>query len=63
MGGLAFTNPENLTDETIETYFRPLVEIPLMRSQVNEDAVSIGTDSLAAIREVLHRWKSPERMV
>src|SRR5260370_30187154 len=35
MGGLAFTNPENLTDETIETYFRPLVETPLTKSQVN----------------------------
>ncbi len=38
MGGLAFTNPENLADETIETYFRPLVETPLKKSQVNEYA-------------------------
>ncbi len=63
MGGLAFTNPENLTDETIETYFRPLVETPLKKSQVNEYAVSMGANSLVAIRENLHQWKGPARMV
>ena len=63
MGGLAFTNPENLTDETIETYFGPLVETPLKKSQVNEYAVSMGTSSLVAIRENLHQWKGPARMV
>jgi len=62
MGGLAFTNPENLADETIETYFRPLVETPLKKSQVNEYAVSMGTNSLVAIRENLHQWKGPARM-
>jgi haloalkane dehalogenase len=63
MGGLAFTHPENLVDETIETYFRPLVETPLKKSQVNEYAVSMGTNSLVAIRENLHQWKGPARMV
>jgi haloalkane dehalogenase len=63
MGGLAFTNFEHLADETIETYFRPLLETPLKRSQANEYAVSMATNSLVAICEVLHRWKSPERMV
>jgi pimeloyl-ACP methyl ester carboxylesterase len=63
MGGLAFTNPENLTDETIETYFHPLVENPLKKSQVNEYAVSMGTNSLVAIRGNLHQWKGPARMV
>ena len=63
MGGLAFTNPDNLADETIETYFRPLVETPLKKSQVNEYAVSMGTNSLVAIRENLHQWKGPARMV
>jgi haloalkane dehalogenase len=63
MGGLAFTNPENLADETIETYFRPLVETPLKKSQVNEYAVSMGTNSLVAIREDLHQWEGAARMV
>jgi haloalkane dehalogenase len=63
MGGLAFTHPENLADETVETYFRPLVETPLKKSQVNAYAVSMGTNSLVAKRENLHQWKGPARMV
>jgi haloalkane dehalogenase len=35
IGGLAYTNPENLEDETIETYFRPLTETPLKKAQVS----------------------------
>jgi pimeloyl-ACP methyl ester carboxylesterase len=57
MGGLAFTHPENLADETIETYFRPLVETQLKKSQVNEYAASMGTNSLVALREDLLKWK------
>jgi haloalkane dehalogenase len=30
---------------------------------VNQYAVSMGTNSLMAIREELHRWKGPARMV
>jgi len=63
IGGLAYTYPEKLTDETIETYFRPLVETPLRRSQVNEYTISMGTNSLVAIREQLHQWQGPARMV
>jgi haloalkane dehalogenase len=63
MGGLAFKHPESLSDQTIETYFRPLVETALKKSQVNEYAVSIGTNSLVAIGENLHRSKGPARMV
>jgi pimeloyl-ACP methyl ester carboxylesterase len=63
MGGLAYTHPEGLTDETIETYFRPLVESGLKKAQVNEYAASMGTNSLIAIREELHRWRGPARMV
>ena len=63
MGGLAYTHPENLADETIETYFRPLVESELRKSQVNEYAVSMATNSVVAIRPELRRWKGPARMV
>jgi haloalkane dehalogenase len=63
MGGLAYTHPESLEDETIETYFRPLVETPLKKAQVNQYAVSMGTNSLTSIREALHQWKGPARMV
>jgi haloalkane dehalogenase len=63
MGGLAYTHPESLADETIETYFRPLVETALKKAQVNQYAVSMGTNSLTSIREALHQWKGPARMV
>jgi alpha/beta hydrolase fold len=63
MGGLAYTHPESLTDEMIETYFRPLVETPLRRAQLQRHTVSMETNPLVAIREELRRWKGPARMV
>ncbi len=63
LGGLAYTYPEKLADETIEIYFRPLVETALRKSQVDQYAVSLGTNVLLAIREDLRRWKGPARMV
>ena len=63
MGGLAYTYPENLADETIETYFRPFVENPLTKVQMQEYAVSMGANPLIAIREELRQWKGPARMV
>jgi len=63
IGGLAYTNPEKLEDETIETYFRPLTETPLKKAQVSQYAVSMETNLLVPIRDELHRWKGPARMV
>lgn len=63
MGGIAYTYPENLTDEVIETYFRPLVETPLRKSQLNQYTISLGTNELVAIRESLREWKGHARMV
>jgi haloalkane dehalogenase len=63
MGGLAYTHPESLADETIETYFRPLVETPLKKAQVSQYAVSMQANLLVPIREQLHRWRGATRMV
>jgi pimeloyl-ACP methyl ester carboxylesterase len=63
MGGLAYTHPQSLTDEAIETYFQPLVETELRKAQVNQYAVSMETNLLVAIREDLRRWSGPARMV
>lgn len=63
MGGLAYTYPERLTDETVETYFRPVVKTPLKKAQMNRFLVSMETNPLVAIREELRRWKGPARMV
>jgi hypothetical protein len=43
VGGLAYTHPESLADETIETYFRPLVETP----QPFANHVFVGNDNSA----------------
>ena len=63
MGGLAYTYPENLADETIETYFRPFIDNPLTKVQMQQYAVSMGANPLIAIREELRQWKGPARMV
>ena len=58
-----YTHPENITDETLETYWRPLTLNPLRKSQVHEYLISLGTNDLVAVREDLRRWKGPVRMV
>jgi haloalkane dehalogenase len=63
IGGLAYTYPERLSDETIEMYFRPLVETPLKEAQVCQYAVSMETNLLVPVRAELRRWKGPARMV
>jgi pimeloyl-ACP methyl ester carboxylesterase len=62
LGG-AYTFPDHLTDETIETYFRPLVETPLKKAQMEQYTVSLGTNELVAIRTNLREWKGPARIV
>jgi pimeloyl-ACP methyl ester carboxylesterase len=63
MGGIAYSFPEKLEDETIEMYLRPLTESPLKKAQVSQYAVSMGANLLVPIREDLKRWKNPARMV
>jgi pimeloyl-ACP methyl ester carboxylesterase len=61
--GAFYTHPERLTDETIETYFRPFAESKLRRAQLNQFSIAMETNPLVAIREELRRWKGPARMV
>ena len=61
--GAAYTYPAKLTDETIETYFRPIVETPIRKSQLNQYTISLGANELVAVREDLRRWKGPARVV
>ena len=63
MGGLAYTYPDQLADETIETYFRPFVENPLTKIQMQQYAISMEANPLIAVREDLRQWKGPARMV
>jgi len=63
LGGLAYTYPEKLTDETIEIYFQPFVETPLRKTQLQLYTVSMEANPLVAVREDLRRWTGPARMV
>lgn len=62
LGG-AYTYPDRLTDETIEIYFRPLIESPLKKAQLEQYTVALGTNELVRIRKALSEWKGPARMV
>jgi haloalkane dehalogenase len=57
--GAYYTHPERLSDETIETYYRPFADSKLKRAQLNQFAVTMATSPLVAIREDLRRWKGP----
>jgi haloalkane dehalogenase len=61
--GAAYTYPQQLSDETIEIYLRPLVESDLKKTQVDEYTISLGTNTLVAVRDQLHAWKGSARMV
>jgi haloalkane dehalogenase len=63
LGGLTYTHPEDLSDETIEAYFRPLMETPLRKEQFHAYAISLGRNDLVPIRENLRAWNRPARIV
>jgi len=63
IGGIAYSFPDQLSDETIEAYFRPLVATPLKKSQVDAYAVALGENVLVAVRDRLEQWNGPVRMV
>jgi haloalkane dehalogenase len=63
IGGGAYTNPANFTDESIEYYFAPLVSTPLRKSQINQYAVAFDPNPLLAIEPQLRRSTQPARMV
>jgi haloalkane dehalogenase len=63
MGGQAYTHPEDLTDETIEAYLRPLAASPLRKEQFHQYTISLGKNELVSIRKDLRAWNHPARIV
>jgi len=61
--GVAFTHPEALADETVETYLAPLASTELRREQFNRYTVGVGVNELVAVREKLKLFHGPARMV
>lgn len=63
IGGSAYMDPANFTDEAIEYYFRPLIASPLRRSQLNGHLAAFEPNPLLAIEPELRRCDAPTRMV
>jgi haloalkane dehalogenase len=61
--GVAFTHPEAIADETVETYLGPLASSPLRKEQFNRYTVGVGANELVAVREKLKHFHGPARMV
>ena len=62
IGGSAYVDPASLTDEALEYYFRPLVESPLRRTQLNRHLAAFEPNPLLAIEPALRRCTTPTRM-
>jgi haloalkane dehalogenase len=63
IGGNAYMDPANFTDEAIECYFKPLVASPLRRTQLNRHLAAFEPNPLLAIEPALRRCSTPTRMV
>jgi pimeloyl-ACP methyl ester carboxylesterase len=63
IGGSAYMDPANFTDEAIEYYFTPLVASPLRRTQLNRHLAAFEPNPLLAIEPALQKCTTPTRMV
>lgn len=63
LGGLAYTYPNRLTDETIEIYLRPFTMSPLRKQQLNQYTLALGINDLIVLQDKLRQWKNPVRIV
>lgn len=63
IGGSAYVDSANFTDEAIEYYFKPLVESPIRRAQLNKHLAAFEPNPLLAIESALRNSTVPTRMV
>lgn len=63
LGGLCYSDPENLTDEAIECYLSPLIASPVRVSQFHRYQLSMEPNPLPAIEPVLRRCRVPVRIL
>jgi len=63
IGGGAYMDPTNFSDETLEYYFKPLVASPERRAQLNRYLAAFEPNPLLAIEGALRRSALPARMV
>jgi haloalkane dehalogenase len=63
LGGLAYSNPAHLTDESIEYYLSPLVSSPQRKSQIEAYAIALEHNPLAGVESSLRKSRAPARIV
>ncbi|RJS23361.1 alpha/beta hydrolase [Corallococcus sp. H22C18031201] len=63
LGGMTFTYPQKLADETVEYYLAPLVSTPEGRARVNAYAMGLSPNPLAGIEAKLRTCAVPTRIV
>jgi pimeloyl-ACP methyl ester carboxylesterase len=63
LGGLAYTNPANLTDEAIDCYLKPLVATPLRKAQLHGYTLGLDPNPLIGMEADMGRSQVPLRVV
>ncbi|MFC4525011.1 alpha/beta fold hydrolase [Dyella halodurans] len=63
LGGMTFTHPQRLADETIDMYLGPLVESPERRALTNAYAMGLAPNPLAGTEPLLRLSQKPVRIV
>ncbi|HJR72405.1 MAG TPA: alpha/beta hydrolase [Luteimonas sp.] len=61
--GSAYMHPEQVPDEAIDYYFKPLVASAMRKSQLNRHLAAVVPNPLPAIEPALRRLSAPTRMV
>lgn len=63
IGGLCYTWPDQLGDETIDYYFQPLVATPRRSALTNAYAIGLSPNPLAGAEAALRRCRIPARIL
>jgi haloalkane dehalogenase len=63
LGGMTFTFPDRLADETIDMYLGPLVQSPQRKALTNAYAIGLAPNPLAGTESLLKRSQVPARII
>ena len=63
IGGMTFTYPQRLADETIDYYLGPLVATPRQKATLHEYAKGLDPNPLAGIEADLKKTRVPVRIL
>nr|WP_233176126.1 alpha/beta hydrolase [Dyella sp. ASV24] len=63
LGGMTFTYPDKLADETIDMYLGPLVQSPARKALTNAYAMGLAPNPLAGTEASLRKSQIPVRIV